>query len=161
MPSRQPHRVTSGRSTQSPFFHTSWKTPVRKAQRKRWIPVLTPVNIKRYQVTERSRRRISQFWHFTLLTTTDRRWGTVSATDGRVRWCDETHGSWAVQIKTQGVSQQRTKQPVQHWIPVQSQYRELGHQKTETALVISFLDKHVNTSGQTFSISKEEVQSCL
>ena len=42
LPSRQPHRVTSGRMTQSPFFHTSWKTPVRKAQRRGWIPILDP-----------------------------------------------------------------------------------------------------------------------
>ena len=46
LPSRQQHRVTSGRIAHSPFFHTSWKTPVRQSQGKWWIPVLTPVNIK-------------------------------------------------------------------------------------------------------------------
>ena len=50
--------------------------------------------------------------------------------------CEARHSSWAVQSKTQGMSQQRTKQPLQHWIPVQWQYRELGHQKRKTALVI-------------------------
>ena len=59
---------TPVRQSQSPFFHTSWKTPVRQSQGKWWIPVLTPVNIKRYQVTKRS-VKISQFLQ---LTTTDR-----------------------------------------------------------------------------------------
>ena len=73
LPSRQQHRVTSGRFAHSPFFHTSWKTPVSQSQGEKikWIPIPTQVNIKRYQVTKRS-IKISQFLQLPQLPTTDR-----------------------------------------------------------------------------------------
>ena len=137
LPSRQQHRVTSGRIAHSPFFHTSWKTPVRQSQGKWWIPVWpqstsNAIKSQNGQYEGYLKFYISPHW-LQLTEVSQGRWGTVSANGGWVAWCGDTHGSWAVQIKTQGVSQQRTKQPLQHWIPVQRQYLELGHQKNRNS----------------------------
>ena len=113
LPSRQQHRVTSGRIAHSPFFHTSWKTPVRQSQGKWWIPVWpqstsNAIKSQNGQYEGYLKFYISPHW-LQLTEVSQGRWGTVSANGGCVAGCGETHGRWAVQIKTQGVSQQKKR----------------------------------------------------